>query len=378
MAYHIIGKVSAPFLRKTGKKPAYYYYVYDEDRKRVRRSTGMHSRAAAMQVIQERIATGTLISDTLISTRMGSGVKLRDAASCFFSKGRCPIAEEKAFRGRPYTERVLKENRQRLENHILPYLGDMRLSDITVGSVKAWMRAMQNDGLSNATINRVRTTLLPVFDALVDSGQMESNPVRLVKPMAVSAESSREAFTEEEIHALFSVEWKSPLARLMCLTAAFTGMRVGEIRALRPCDITEDAILIRHSVTSGSEIKGTKSGKSRICTVPESLVSALKAYSRGRDDLIFTTNGVTPVSGTYANDYLRDAMARAGIERKGLSFHSFRHYFNSRLVAAGVQGEMVRAVIGHQSEAMTERYLHLRPDQLEAVRNVQKGMEELV
>lgn len=74
MAYHIIGKVSAPFLRKTGKKPTYYYYVYDEDRKRVRRSTGMHSRAAAMQVIQERIATGTLISDTLISTRMGSGV----------------------------------------------------------------------------------------------------------------------------------------------------------------------------------------------------------------------------------------------------------------------------------------------------------------
>ncbi len=61
-----------------------------------------------------------------------------------------------------------------------------------------------------------------------------------------------------------------------------------------------------------------------------------------------------------------------------LLFHSFRHFFNSQLVAAGVQGEFVRAVIGHESEKMTERYLHLSPDQMNVVRNVQEGLRALL
>ena len=374
MAAHVQHRVSAPFPRPSGKRKVYYYYVYDACGKRLKRSTGMHTRAAAMQVIQERMFSGTLITDRLCWDRKGSPETLADACRDFYIEGRCPIAREKEFRGKPYTDRVLKENRQRLDLHILPYLGEKRLCDITVATIKGWLHTLQDKGLSNSTINRVRNTAIPVFDSLAEQELIPSNPVRSVKPMSVSSISSRDAFTDKEIKAIFSVEWGSPLARLACLLAACTGMRIGEVRALRPMDIVDGAVLIRHSATEDGKLKSTKSGKSRICALPEGLEKALKAYCRGRNDLIFTTNGTAPVSGTYINGYLRDAMAKAGIDDSGLSFHSFRHYFNSRLVGAGVSGELVRAVIGHQSEAMTDRYLHLRSDQLEAVRKVQESI----
>ena len=377
MAAHIRNRVSAPFPRFTGKKKTYYYYCYDEDGRRLKRSTGAHSRTGAMQVIQERMLSGTLVTDRLIEKKSGSMITLSDACRDFFIAGRCPIDAEKTFRGRPYTSRVLKENRGRLDRHILPYLGEKQLRDITVAVIKAWLMQLHDAGLSNDTINRVRGTAIPVFDYFAENGQIPVNPVRLVKRMTVSSQSSRNAFTMEEVQDIFSVEWGSPLARLASLLSACTGMRIGEVRALRPADIVDGAVLIRHSATDGGKLKSTKSGKTRICALPGFLIDALREYCRGNDDLIFTTNGTTPVSGTYLNDYLDKAMADAGVTREGLTFHSFRHFFNSELVGAGVQGELIRAVVGHQSEAMTDRYLHLRPDQLNAIRNIQESIEYL-
>ena len=71
-------------------------------------------------------------------------------------------------------------------------------------------------------------------------------------------------------------------------------------------------------------------------------------------------------------------MADASIEREGLTFHSFRHFFNSQLVASGVQGELVRAVIGHESEAMTERYLHLQASQMKPIMQVQEAIGRML
>ena len=99
---------------------------------------------------------------------------------------------------------------------------------------------------------------------------------------------------------------------------------------------------------------------------------------RGDDDYIFTTNGKAPVSGSYINEYLEIAMASAGVQREGLTFHSFRHFFNSQLVASGVQGELVRAVIGHESEAMTERYLHLQASQMKPIMQVQEAIGRMI
>ena len=375
---HKAGRCSAPFARRSGKKIVYYYYVYDENGKKLKRSTGEHSRAAAMAVIQERIRTGTLITDRFKNPAACSSMLFSDLAKDVFIPGACPLAADRELRGKPYTSRVMKENRQRLEKYILPFFGKMKIAEIRVRDVKGWQLWMKEKGISNATANRVRTTAIPVFDYAVESGFIDDNPLKRVRPLYVSPNSSRSAFTEEEIRRVFSVEWASPIARLACLLSAFTGMRIGEVRALMPCDIRDGAITISHAMDGDGKLKCTKSGRVRVCPLPDFLYEELRKYMRGEDDYIFTTNGRVPVSGSYINEYLDMAMASAGIRREGLTFHSFRHFFNSQLVASGVQGEVVRAVIGHESEAMTERYLHLQSSQLGAVAAVQEAIGRMI
>lgn len=375
---HKTGRCSAPFQRRSGKRVTYYYYAYDENGKRFRRSTGMRSRSAAMEVIQDRIRTGTLLTDLLKTAACGSSMLFSDLAKDIFIPGSCPLENDKVLRGRPYTARVMKENRQRLDRYILPFFGKMKLCDINVRAVKNWQSWLVSHDLSNATANRVRTTAIPIFDYAVECGLMNDNPLKKVKPLYVSAVSTRQAFTEEEIRKLFSVPWLSSLARLACLLSACTGMRLGEVRALRGMDIQQGAIVISHSIAGDGSLKSTKSGRVRICPLPGFILDEIRAFIRDDDDFIFTTNGTRPVSGTYVNGYLEKAMADAGITREGLTFHSFRHFFNSQLVASGVQGELVRAVIGHESEAMTERYLHLQASQMKPIMQVQEAIGRMI
>ena len=375
---HRTGRCSAPFPRRSGKRTVYYYYAYDAYGKRFRRSTGMHSRSAAMEIIQERIRTGTLLTDLMKVVPEGSSMLFSDLAKNIFIPGECPLESDKVLRGRPYTARVMKENRQRLTRYILPFFGKMKLCDINVRAVKNWQSWLIANDLSNATANRVRTTAIPIFDYAVECGLMNDNPLKKVKPLYVSSVSTRQAFTEEEIRRLFSVPWLSPLARLACLLSACTGMRLGEVRALRGADIQEAAVIISHSIAGDGNLKSTKSGRVRICPLPSFLMEEIRRFAREDDDFIFTTNGTRPVSGTYVNGYLEKAMADADITREGLTFHSFRHFFNSQLVASGVQGELVRAVIGHESEAMTERYLHLQASQMKPIMQVQEAIGRMI
>ncbi len=372
------GRCSAPFPRHSGKKTTYYYYVYDEHGKRVKRSTGAHSKAAAMAVIQDRIRTGTLISDRLIAEAGSSSTLFRDYARDFFIKDKCPICQDKILRGKPYTTRVIKENRQRLADHIMPFFERMSVSGINAGDIKRWQLWLHEKGLANSTVNRCRSTLSPILDNAVENGLLSANPLKATKPLYVSPESPREAFTREEIVALFSVEWDSEIARLAVMVAAFTGMRIGEVRALRTEYIHDNAIIIKHNAEKDGSIKTTKSEKERLCPIPEKLASELIEFVGNRSGFIFTLNGVKPVYDSYINKYLHRAMEKAGITRENLSFHSTRHFLNSELVEANVSGDMIRAVIGHESAAMTARYLHLQASRMEPVRETQKEIEEAI
>ena len=101
----------------------------------------------------------------------------------------------------------------------------------------------------------------------------------------------------------------------------------------------------------------------------------LTGLMEGREDeeLIFSKLGRTPYEDRHFSLPLKDAMTRAGIDfiSRNLSFHSFRHFFNTQIIAAGVSGEIARNVVGHESEDMTDHYLHLGSKELDSVRRVQ-------
>lgn len=89
--------------------------------------------------------------------------------------------------------------------------------------------------------------------------------------------------------------------------------------------------------------------------------------------------GDKPIDFQFINMRLHKVLEANGIDwrAEGLSFHSFRHFFNTRLVANGLNGELVRTTVGHENQDMTKHYLRLVPSDLNTVMDVAKRIVNL-
>jgi integrase len=144
--------------------------------------------------------------------------------------------------------------------------------------------------------------------------------------------------------------------------AAYTGLRQGELRALRWRDIGEGVITVSRALSAGVE-SGTKGGRVRhVPLVPQAAQALGRLRGRGdfiaRDELVFCTwrgRALDP-SALVA----RFKRARDGAGLRPLRFHDLRHTYGSLLAAAGVPVTEIQAAMGHADLQTTARYLHAR------------------
>jgi integrase len=150
-----------------------------------------------------------------------------------------------------------------------------------------------------------------------------------------------------------------------------TGLRLGELRALRWSDVDrERRVICVERTYSRRELRRPKT-EAGIRSVPlfASVDQALRhlaarAVERGHyapDELVFATIHGTPLHESNFNRRVwRPSLERAGLTDAGYRFHDLRHTCVSRLVAAGADVKLVQAVAGHASPMITlSRYSHL-------------------
>jgi integrase len=154
------------------------------------------------------------------------------------------------------------------------------------------------------------------------------------------------------------------------LTAAFTGLRRGELVALRwrDVDFPGQAIRVRASYTAGQETT-PKSGKVRAVPMVPQVAEALaklgtREHFTGDDDLVFTISGDHLDGSALRRRYL-DAVKAAKL--RPIRFHDLRHTFGSLAIdkASIVQ---VQEWLGHADIDTTRRYLHYKRRSDEAQR----------
>lgn len=350
----------------------YYYWTYDQFFRRIYRSTGEKTRTKAMDVALQRFKTGTLIEQTRPVYHV-----FGDYARDFWNWDTCPVIQDKIRRGGHYSVMNARSNGKLTDKHIMPYFEKALIESITARQVEDWiLRLPTEHGLSNKSCNNILTIFRQILDAAIADGIIERNPAKAVKPL-IKDGSRRGCFTVQEIRRLFGVQWQHRQAYIACYLASRTGMRIGEVLALTPAQVHEGYIDVNASWADYEGRKSTKSGWSRIVPVDLSTVDLLREIMPpGEDDYFFTLFGTEPLSDSTINKYLKLAMVEADIDYKNenLSFHSFRHFLNTRLKAADVDGEKVRAVMGHESVEMTEHYLHLTAQDMESIRAVQRGL----
>lgn len=360
--------------RPDGKK-VYYYYCYDEFGKRVKRSTGATSKAKAMDIIAKRIEQDCLVMPDAATARVQEA-KYIDAGEYFlrFYGEDCPICQDSALRGKPIRESIRKAQRRIIAKYIAPFFRGKNLRTLSANDIKAWQAEQAKGPLAVSSVNTYYKTLTKLLNYAVDDGLLSASPAKKIKTLHEEKKASP-VFSTEDIRALFSHEWDNSLACLACKVAASTGMRQGEIRALTFGCVSDGIIKVALSIASDSFLKSTKSGKTRYCPIYHELeqeILHLKEIRGASDeDYIFTLDNVKPVSACFVSDHLKKELARCGLD-SSRSMHSFRHYFNTMLVANNVSSDLVRNIVGHQSEAMTDRYMHTEIADMADIREVQK------
>ena len=145
---------------------------------------------------------------------------------------------------------------------------------------------------------------------------------------------------------------------------------MGELQALTWADLSPqpspDRILIRHRWDRKFGLKGSKSGKERVVPLPQALAQVLQELGEGkpaRGFIFLNTTDSGPIQERFLADGFHGALTKFGIskaDRKArcVTFHSWRHFFNTTLRRAGIQDAKVQLVIGHSSTEMSDHYTH--------------------
>jgi integrase len=259
---------------------------------------------------------------------------------------------------------TVRDARSVIANHLLAPFGARRLEDITEQEVDRWARRLGADRpLANATKRKVIVIFHGVMARACRVYALPMNPVAKVEKPRLTAPGAIDVFSPEEVHALVRAATSEQDAAIY-LTAAFTGLRQGELVALRwrDVDFAGSYIRVTASYTNG-ELSTPKSGKVRSVPMAPEVGEALARLGQregytGSDDLLFVGVAGGHLDASALLRRYRAALLAAGL--RPLRFHDLRHTFGTRVIGEA-DIRRVQEWMGHADVQTTMRYLHYAP-----------------
>ena len=257
-----------------------------------------------------------------------------------------------------------------LRVNVLPRWGEIRLADVTHEGVAAWIADLTASGLSAATVRQVHRVLSLTFSLAVRDGRLARNLADHV-PLPRAAKHEKVFLTVDQVEQLADAAGEY---RLVILFLAYTGLRFGELSALRVrrLDLMRRRAEIVEAVAEvgGRAVFSTpKSHQVRSVPIPRFLVDELAQHVAGQnpDDFVFTSprGGLLRLQ-NFRHTVFDRAARTAGLER--LTPHGLRHTAASLAITSGADVKVVEQMLGHASATMTlDLYGHLYGDRLDEV-----------
>jgi integrase len=292
---------------------------------------------------------------------------------------------------------TLKQYGQHLRLHITPFIGRIRLANLSPAHVQRLRDRLIEEGRSRDMARRVVVSLGALLSSAMSYGKVARNIVhdaaRLRKGRDRRLDSRHEKKlevgvdipTKDEIRAMLNAaegRW-----RPLIVTAVFTGLRASELRGLtwNDVDLKAETLTVRQRADRWNTIGSPKSasGKRTVPLAPI-IVNTLKEWRltcpKGEHNLVFpNTVGNIEYLETIRRAGLGPIQFKAGIttdrHRPKYGLHSLRHAAASLFIEEGWSAKRVQTVIGHSSIQMTFNvYGHLFPspdDDREAMRRLQ-------
>lgn len=268
---------------------------------------------------------------------------------------------------------TLQDYRGYLRRHLEPFFGDRPLDKIDAARVAIYLKRKREAGLSSKTVQNHLNFLHGVFAFAVKRGWAHENPVAVVdRPKKSRSPHRRIRFLRpDEVNALIRAVPDDALGVVeasLYLTAAMTGLRQGELLAVRWSDIDWVAgrVRVADSYTRG-EFDSPKSDEGhRSVPMADRLARELERHFqrsayRADDDLVFchpeTGHVLDP---SKLRKRFGEALTRARVRQ--ITFHELRHTFGTQMAAAGAPLRAIQEWMGHADAKTTEIYRHYAPD----------------
>ncbi len=275
--------------------------------------------------------------------------------------------EDMEHRLKPTT---MENKRNIIEGKIIPYFRLLKVCDITTITVRKWQNEMMSlqdkngNYFSDTYLKTLHNQLSAILNYAVAHYGLPNNPCRIAGSIGSKRANEMSIWTQEE-YERFSNTIKKSAIKLAFDILFYTGMRVGELLALTPMDITPDKrinINKNYAVVDGEELFLTpKTPKSkRNISIPDFIYNEIslyisKLYKPDPNDRLF-----------YFSKSLLESEIKKGADVAGLKrirVHDLRHSHASMLINMGFNALAIAERLGHESVKTTlDTYSHLYPN----------------
>jgi len=287
--------------------------------------------------------------------------------STFWDWDTSPYIKEKLRKAHGIHRRHCKLQARAVTMYWEPFFQGRYIGEITAKDIDKFIEYMGEKPVSASRKNGVIKAGIKPLRWAYSKGIIETDPTR-GHIMFSGDHHKRNILTPATAAAIFRAEWKDERARLANMLASVTGMRMGEILALRFQDLGSDCLYVRGAWNKDDGMKLPKNNEIRTVEIPfPGLMFALFSLAQQNpwgvnpDSFVFwaVTNKDIPMQGSRLFlDGLREALVQVGFtkeEAKKYIFHAWRHFFTSYMIKK-LDKKLLKGETGHKTDIMLTLY----------------------
>lgn len=255
-----------------------------------------------------------------------------------------------------------------VRKHLIPAMGTIPLAKLQPEHIQSMLQRQLDEGrLSPTTVRYGYSVLRIALGRALKVGKVLRNVATLVDPPSKASRELR-PLTREQIATLLDAV-KGDRYEALYVTALGTGMRQGELLALRwsDVDLERGLLAVRHTLQRGTrELAEPKTQRAkRTLRLPPVVIAALTKHRQEQtvvslDGYVFTSNAGTPLDTRNVTKAFQATVKRAGLPHQ--RFHDTRHAYATLLIEAGEDLGVVSRILGHADFSTTaDVYAHLTP-----------------
>ena len=254
-------------------------------------------------------------------------------------------------------ETTVANKEQIFQNCILPYFGDTPINEITAAKIRKWQGEMMEKNFKPTYLKSIQNQLSAVMNYAVRFYDLKSNPCKKAGPMGKNDADEKPYWTLEEFNKFADAISDKHEAWMGFQILFWTGMRVGELLALKVDDIDLENKTIRidegYTRFKGRDIISTPKTENsiRVITIHDELRDSIEEYI----GCLYRPRPGSRLFPEKTKRFFEHEMDR-GIELSGvkrITVHCTRHSHATMLVGMGISPVEVAKRLGHKKVTTT-------------------------